>query len=125
MKFGCMFLILGVSLTILVSSIAIGAKPRGPIWTDPAKAAKEDPDFAIQGEYTAKNTGIQVAALGDGKFHLSRFAGGLPGAGWDKSAPQVDLVDKAGVQGATQDFARFTGKARPWERRPRRELTSS
>ena len=40
MKFGCMFLILGVSLTILISSIAIGAKPKGPIWTDPAKAIR-------------------------------------------------------------------------------------
>ena len=41
MKFGCMFLILGVSLTILISSIAIGAKPKGPIWTDPAKAIRK------------------------------------------------------------------------------------
>ena len=118
MKFGCMFLILGVSLTILISSIAIGAKPKGPIWTDPAKAIKEDPDFAIQGEYAAENTGIQVAALGDGKFHLTRFEGGLPGAGWDNSAPEVKLVDKAGAQDATQACRKIHRKSPTLGKKP-------
>ncbi|MBP35848.1 MAG: hypothetical protein CMP31_09525 [Roseibacillus sp.] len=98
MKFGCMFFILVASTAILLSSMALGAKPGGPIWTDPARAAREDPDFSIQGEYAGKGIGVQIAALGDGNFYVSRFKGGLPGAGWDKSAPTVELAEKAGAE---------------------------
>lgn len=107
MKFGCLFVILGISLLILVPSLTLGAKPRGPLWTDPAKAEKEDPDFAIQGEYVGKASGVQVAALGEGKFYLSKFKGGLPGAGWDGSGPSVKLVDKEGVGLATKGSQRI------------------
>lgn len=102
MKFGCLFVILGISLVILIPSLSLGAKPRGPLWTDPAKAAKEDPDFVIQGEYAGKASGVQVAALGGGKFHVSKFKGGLPGAGWDGSGPSVELADQQRVRVATK-----------------------
>lgn len=88
--------------TLLALSTVHAAKPKGPIWTDPEKAAAEDPDYAIQGEYNGKKHGIQVAALGDGKFYVSRFRGGLPGAGWDKSAPIVDLMEKEAVVSLTK-----------------------
>ena len=52
------------------------------IWTDPKKAAIEDPDFSLQGEYVAKGLGFQVAAVGNNKFYSSKFNGGLPGQGW-------------------------------------------
>src|SRR6185369_4707553 len=64
---------------------------------DPAKIA--DPDFAVQGEYVGEvNTGngshkvgVQVIALGKGKFRAARYLGGLPGDGWDRSdARQID-----------------------------------
>ena len=61
MKFGCLFVILGISLVILVPALTFGAKPRGPLWTDPAVAEKEDSDFAIQGEYATKTSAIPVS----------------------------------------------------------------
>ncbi len=56
-----------------------------PIWTDPAEAAKEDPDFLIQGEYHTEGApfGVQVVALGDSNFEAYVLEGGLPGAGWE------------------------------------------
>ena len=61
----------------------------GPTYTDPAKA---DADFAYQGEYQGTITsdgnevkiGLQIIALGKGKFHGIGFHGGLPGDGGDK-----------------------------------------
>lgn len=42
------------------------------------------PDYAAQGEYLNDWGGAQVVALGEDKFRLVTFKGGLPGAGWDK-----------------------------------------
>jgi len=60
---------------------------------DPKEAG---PDFAVQGEYTGEvqanqgpvKIGVQVIALGDGKFHAAGYRGGLPGDGWDGSQKQ-------------------------------------
>jgi len=46
------------------------------------------PDFSVQGEYTGLvggqyRIGIQIVALGAGRFEGILFGGGLPGAGWD------------------------------------------
>src|SRR5258706_98478 len=57
--------------------------------TDPSLAGGE---FAIQGECVAAlalegkpgKYGIQVIALGSGKFQAAILSGGLPGAGWEK-----------------------------------------
>lgn len=59
---------------------------------DPEKV-KADPAFAIQGEYTGIvdiqpdgkiKVGVQIIALGDGKFELVGYHGGLPGDGWQR-----------------------------------------
>jgi hypothetical protein len=55
-------------------------------WTDPELALKEDPDFALQGEYAnlggSPGPGVQVVALGNGQFDAYLLQDGLPGAGW-------------------------------------------
>lgn len=67
----------------LLGSIA-GAAQNHPneIYTDPAAAAKGDPDFDIQGEYTGAGFGVQIIALGHGNFTVVHYPGGLPGAGF-------------------------------------------
>ncbi len=60
-------------------------------WTDPETALREDPDFAIQGEYAAAGIGVQVVALGGGKFDAYLLDGGLPGTGWDPGKSRTPL----------------------------------
>ncbi|HKQ39988.1 MAG TPA: DUF1080 domain-containing protein [Verrucomicrobiae bacterium] len=68
---------------LLSASIAIGiaAEFNEPgTFLDPASAG---PDYADQGEYLNDWGGAQVIALGDDKFRLVIYQGGLPGAGWN------------------------------------------
>jgi hypothetical protein len=79
-------------LAFTLALVTCGTALAGPTWSDPAKAAKEDPDFALQGEYSGNikhddgdaKVGIQVIALGKGKFRAVGYPGGLPGDGWNK-----------------------------------------
>lgn len=68
---------------------AVGAGPSGAVFTDPSKAGE---DYKIQGEYLGdvqtedgiQTIGVQVIALGKGKFNVVGYTGGLPGAGWNR-----------------------------------------
>jgi len=112
---------------ILLSTLTAQAK--GPTHIDPEKAAKADPDFSIQGEYAGemktesgpKKAGVQVIALGGGKFQAVGYTGGLPGAGWnqDKKPERVQGSLKDGkvvfegkyATGTIQDgVMKITGK---------------
>lgn len=94
------------------SSAAADFKAPLKTWTDPAAALREDPDFAIQGEYLGTATGAQVVALGNGHFDAYLLEGGLPGAGWvpgkgrtlihgARAGDEVVLKDAAGMITAT------------------------
>lgn len=94
--------VLFVAVFLALPSGARAAEDR-ETFTDPALAG---PDFAIQGEYTGtvrtdegdRKFGVQVVALGGGKFHAVGYPGGLPGDGWDKS-------EKMEAEGALRDGA--------------------
>ncbi len=81
----CAFRSLTALTVICLSTSAVQA---GPTFTDPDKA---DKDYAYQGEYIGtlqtddgpKEIGLQIIALGKGKFDAVGYHGGLPGAGWD------------------------------------------
>jgi len=93
------------ALGLAVATAAGAAKPIVDV-------AEAGPDYAVQGEYlgdykTAGGQttalGVQVAALGDGKFAASFLIGGLPGDGWDNHT-------KATANGATAgDKTTFDG----------------
>ncbi|MBM4023024.1 MAG: DUF1080 domain-containing protein [Planctomycetes bacterium] len=82
-----------------LSALAATAAARNPAYTDPAAT---DADFPFQGEYvgTVKHEagdaryGVQVVALGDGKFSAVAYPGGLPGDGWQGT----DKITGAGVR---------------------------
>lgn len=81
-----------------------------------ADSTKVDTDYAIQGEYAGELDtepwGVQLVAMGGGKFEGVGFAGGLPGAGWDGDRSTIvrgtgELVD--GVVRFMAGNGRFTG----------------
>jgi hypothetical protein len=76
----------GSFLTVLLAAFL--AAP-ATAWQD-SKAAITDPaladaDFGWQGEFAGPGYGLQVVALGGGKFDAVLYPGGLPGSGWDKA----------------------------------------
>ena len=71
-------------------SVALAADKSSATFTTAKEAG---PDYQIQGEYTGsiqekgkeQKVGAQIVALGQGKFALVLYPGGLPGDGWDTS----------------------------------------
>ncbi len=101
-----------VPLLLLALASPAGAGPKGkePRPIPATDTAAADPDFAVQGEYVGTapykgkdlkkdlKYGVQIVALGGGKFHGIGYNGGLPGDGWDKKTKlEADGEIKDGV----------------------------
>jgi hypothetical protein len=91
------------------------AKPPPPkAYADPAHT---DDDFPIQGEYRGehdgRSAGVQVMALGGGKFEAVGYPGGLPGDGWDGEREKIRRVTAERSSGAaTVTFTSHDGSLR-------------
>jgi hypothetical protein len=104
---------LGLSAAILPAAFA--APTGNPAYTDPAKT---DADFPFQGEYAGTVThdgqpmpfGVQVIALGDGKFDVVAYPGGLPGDGWTPP----NKIKGTGVRTGEGDAAVVKVEALDW-----------
>jgi hypothetical protein len=79
-----------ISAYLLVASqFVAAADTKNPAFTNAVEAGL---DYELQGEYLGecktenenKKIGLQVIALGDGKFRAVGFVGGLPGEGWSR-----------------------------------------
>ena len=82
---------IAIFVVLATSPFALAQKKdAGPTYESP-ETAVVDPDFSVQGEYLSKTRGIQVVALGQGKFLVKYFGGGLPG---DKAVTQSTNHDK-------------------------------
>ncbi len=108
------------SILSVFAFMPVHAQPRVPhqAWTDPEIARHEDSDFAVQGEYGGDGMGLQLVALGEGKFDAWLLEGGLPGAGWEpgkarhhlkggRTAEALALKDDAGRFTAVIDESRL------------------
>jgi hypothetical protein len=85
--------VLAVVIPCLVVNFASAQNRRAPRPAAFTDAAEAGADFALQGEYAGwafapgrgyQYVGLQVVALGEGKFDAVAYRGGLPGNGWDR-----------------------------------------
>jgi mono/diheme cytochrome c family protein len=101
--------ILGLIVMLLTVSMAINV-----IAAQEDSTAANDKIYQLQGEYLKGEQGIQVAALGADEFLATVYAGGLPGAGWNRTEPQLiemsrdDLEDFLAESGAKKTIRQST-----------------
>ena len=96
-------IVAALATAALVTRYAVAAEG-SDTFTDPASAG---PDFEVQGEYVAENCGAQVIALGEGKFRIVGWRGGLPGA--------ADEVEKLLEVDAQREGEKVTFSGSGWK----------
>ena len=86
-----------LAFTLTPALFAADAKPKPATYLTAEESRAAGPDYDLQGEYAAEGdgfkVGVQVIALGGDTFRAVVHHGGLPGAGWDKSA-KVEVEGK-------------------------------
>lgn len=91
---GYVICVIGFLATLGTSAPSQGDKTKR-VWTDPAAARSQDPDFSVQGEYGSVTpgavAGVQVVALGQGRFDVYVLQDGLPGLGWTRDKKRTRL----------------------------------
>ena len=101
------------ALLFLHATAAVQAQnEHGPTYATPEQAA-DDPDYAVQGEYRHCTTrdGVHVIALGNGQFRAVKYAGGLPGGGWDRETREEVEGDLAAIEELLADHYKTTRKS--------------
>lgn len=91
-----------LTLLFVATLLAGTVQAKGPAYVDPSQV---DSDYALQGEYVGASKlgdvelkfGVQVVALGNGKFRAMSYIGGLPGEGGGKERRAMDGELKDGV----------------------------
>ena len=105
-----------MTIAVLASGLVWSASTLGradgeeTTYTDPAKAGI---DYRIQGEYIGEDIegtrwGAQVIALGEGKFRIVGYRGGLPGDGWQRGDERVQSEGSRTGNTATFDSPDYT-----------------
>jgi Domain of Unknown Function (DUF1080) len=93
-------------MLLLAVPIVVRAEEPKP---EPKDAEPSGPDYAVQGEYAGEvvtqagnaAVGVQIVALGKGKFKAIGYPGGLPGQGWDRSPRKASDGE---LKGSTAEF---------------------
>jgi len=104
-----------IGLGVASMPAAFAAPTGNPAYADPSKT---DADFPFQGEYAGTVThdgqpvpfGVQVVALGEGKFDVVAYPGGLPGDGWTPP----NKIKGTGVRTGEGDAAVVKVEALDW-----------
>ena len=99
-------------MVLFTAGLAVAAEPKPGqiVVSDPAQL-KQQPDYAVQGEYTGEvdidgtkqALGVQIIAKGDGNFVGKAFFGGLPGGGWNGETVMEGTVVREGDKVVVKD----------------------
>ncbi len=95
---------------LFLAMTIIGSSTNAQVYDSP-KAAEDDFDFELQGEYVESQRAMQVIADGDGEFTVKIYNGGLPGDGWDGTAIKTLEVDDVTAEAMISKFEKVERKS--------------